>query len=348
MKKTCPFSLANSAPRILWEITSKCNLRCRHCMVYGGRNIPKDMSFDQICECIKKIREDNRIKEIWFSGGEPMVRDDIYDVIRVAAENGMTPSLSSNGTLIDEAAAERLFYCGIRYVHLSIDGICSQTHDMMRGVPGAFDKTIRAAYALRNAGIAVGASFMVTEESCDQIEQMAELANSLDLSTISFYMVEPFGRAADTYFGDRERLAKYLLEKKITIEDRYRGKNWRIEFPRLFSSVEEPLEMCHADKFLTITSDGKLGGCPWLSKTDYGYYGGNLLEVSVEEAWANCRSYINKLREARFHSTECEGCSLSDTCGRGCPAVSIYSEKYPYGYDLACKRSIHGSEEARL
>ena len=82
MKKTCPFNLKKAQPRILWEITSKCNLKCRHCLYYTeSPQIVTDLSYKQICEIVDKISEDGRIKEIWISGGEPLVRKDIYKII---------------------------------------------------------------------------------------------------------------------------------------------------------------------------------------------------------------------------------------------------------------------------
>lgn len=339
MIKTCPFNLADASPRILWEITARCNLRCKHCLYFSdGAPACRDLSLEQIRTIIDAIAEDGRIKEIWLSGGEPMMRRDILDIIGAISEKGLVPSLSSNATLIDAGNAPRLYERGIRYVHVSIDGIDAATHDSLRGVKGAFDKTLRGVEALREAGIAVGASFMATEESVDQLEQMADLAFELGISTVSFYQVEPLGRAAGKSFGQRDKLARSMAEAQRAIETKYAEHPWRLEFPRLFNGEGGPLEQCHAEKFLTITADGMLGVCPWLMKSEGAFIGGNLLEMSLDEAWPRCASHLEDVMRARKQNSVCRQCPDADRCAQGCPAVSRYTDEFPYGFDPACRR----------
>ena len=337
MLKTCPFQLENAAPRILWEITSKCNLKCAHCLYYSNSHQPScDLSLQQICEIIDQIAEDGRIREIWLSGGEPMLRKDIMEIISYISQKGLIPSLSSNGTRIDESNASELYRCGIRYVHVSIDGINAQTHDTLRGVSGAFEKTIHAVKAMRKTGIVVGASFMVTDRSINQVEAMADFAHELEISTLSFYQVEPLGRAISKDFG--QCLNEQLNQVMQRMKAKYQNVQWRLEFPRLFAGEEDILDVCHAEKFLTITSDGELGVCPWMMKSEGRFSGGNLLKTHLNEIWARNYEYIVQLKRKRREGTVCKTCPDSTFCNQGCPAVSRYSSDFPYGFDPACKR----------
>lgn len=338
MKKTCPFNLAAARPRILWEITSKCNLKCRHCLYYDeASEAVADLSYEQICRIIDKIAEDGRIKEIWISGGEPLVRKDIYQIINYVSEKNLIPSISTNGTLVTRENAKILYDGGIRYAHVSIDGGDSRTHDELRGVAGAFEKTVNGVEALTAAGIMTGVSFMVTRDSVGQVKEMMEFAKDLRMSVVSFYMVEPLGRAVGKDFGEKELLTKELEKLKAEIEAEYGEYAGRIEFPRLLTPEMEILEECHAEKFLTITADGKLGVCPWLMKSQGKFEGGNLLENRFSVAWDDCTGYIKNMKNARKHQAVCQTCQFSSECGQGCPAVSVYSEKSPKGFDLACR-----------
>ncbi len=339
MLKTCPFNLISANPRILWEITARCNLKCRHCLYYtDDKPICKDLTLSQIRRIVDKISEDGRIKEIWLSGGEPMVRKDIFDIINYISSRGLTPSLSSNGTLIRKREAEKLYSSGIRYVHISIDGSEAATHDILRGVTGAFERTMHSAKVLRESGIMVGSSFMVTQDSIDQIEKMTEMAAKMDLSTLSFYLVEPLGRAAEQNFGNRTELKNRLYELSKSLQSEYKDRAWRLEFPRLFEEKADVLEGCRGDRFLTITAAGELGVCPWLMKSAGSFAGGNLLDVSLESAWHRCREYMQSLREKRAESAACRHCSDKDICGQGCPAVSFYNDCFPFGFDTACTK----------
>lgn len=341
MKKTCPFNLATARPRILWEITSKCNLKCRHCLYYESEEaIGKDLTFEEICRIVDKIAADGRIKEVWLSGGEPLIRPDILEIITYISEKGLIPSLSTNGTLVTAENAPALFKGGIRYTHVSLDGIDAATHDWLRQTDGAFEKAVAGLRELSKNGILTGASFMVTEKSIDQVEGMLGLAEKLGLSIISFYMVEPLGRAAGSEFGDKRMLSQKLLAIKHRVDEKAIAFHGKAEFPRIFEEDMDIdiLEECHAEKFFTLTSDGKLGVCPWLMKSKGAYIGGDLRIDDFAKSVENCEQYIVSMKQNRKTQGKCGQCGQNQVCGQGCPAVSRYSSADPYGRDRACER----------
>ena len=140
MLLSCPFNLNRPANRVLWEVTGKCNMNCKHCLYFApSDNVnSNDMSTENAFQIIHQMQNDGSIDEVWLSGGEPLMRNDLLCIIKEITKCGMKPSLSTNGYLVTQCLAEKLHMCGIDYVHLSIDGINSETHDEFRQKKGLF------------------------------------------------------------------------------------------------------------------------------------------------------------------------------------------------------------------
>ena len=267
---SCPFSLDDDSTRILWEITSKCNLKCKHCLYYSSDNhLKKDMSKDEIFKVIEDISTDKTVKAIWLSGGEPLLNPDLLEIISKISSCGIKPSLSTNGTLVSSKEyAMELHRRGVDYVHLSIDGVTAEVHDEFRNVQGSFEKVMNAVDFLNHAGIVIGVTFMVTEQSIDSVEKMIALAIKKNIQVLSFYLVEPIGRGKSFEDANRPQLMLRInsIIKKARLTE---NKNLRIElFRTVESSGQEALKQCKGYNFLTITNSGELGACPWLIKSN--------------------------------------------------------------------------------
>lgn len=330
MVQSCPFTLDDNSIRILWEITSKCNLKCKHCLYYSSvTKAEPDMTTEEIFHIIDDISNDQSVKAIWLSGGEPLLKDDLFDIISKISSCGIKPSLSTNGTLIpnNEYAIE-LHKRGVDYVHLSIDGVTANVHDGLRNVPGAFDKVMKAVNYLNQAGIIVGVTFIVTKQSINSVEKMIELAINKNVQVLSFYLVEPIGRGKNFNIANRFEVMSELNEiiKKAMAANQ---SDLRIElFRTVKANGEEYLKNCKGYNFLTITNSGELGACPWFVKSQDIVKKVSLKGTSFIQAKEIVQSSMRSYLEERVnHLQQCKQCRHINYCGKGCPAVS--------GFDVA-------------
>ena len=321
----CPFNFSNDlGERVLWEITFKCNLRCRHCLYYvDEKRFSDDLTLCQIKTIVDSMKKSN-VKYIWLSGGEPLIRLDIFDIIEYITQKDIVASLSTNGTLIDsEDYANRLKKAGISYVHISLDGVSPGVHDKLRGVVGSYEKTVRAISYLVNARIKVGISFMVTETSINEVCEMIFFAKSIGVSILSFYLVAPIGRGKKIDYNDHIQLALRLKDIVDKADDKTGLKIETIRIPQKGSL----LDYCSAEKFITITNSGQLSSCPWLEKKEV-IEKASLLEMDFCEAE---KLIIERTKDyiSNWHNSICKKCIKERDCGKGCPAVCLKGQSDP-------------------
>lgn len=343
--ETCPFHLSDNEIRVLWEITSRCNMKCKHCLYYSDsfcNTSGQDLDFVNVKSIIENIAKDGRVSSIWISGGEPLVRNDIVEVCSEISKHNITPSISTNGSLLTQNLIQQLWDAGVRYMHLSIDGSSANTHDSLRQTPGAFDKLIKGLKMLAFSQIAIGASFMVTENSIGEVRGVYELAKSFGLKTLSFYTPAPLGRGKNLN-SENLFLNKQLSDVIADIEP----SDIKIETPRirLESSIDAVLPSCKGPNFLTITSTGNLGACPWLMKSPFSFNVGNLLEHPFSELVEKCQNRMLSLHKSRMENMKfCkQNCPNHNRCGRGCPALSFAdSDSEFYSIDPMCPLISNG------
>ncbi len=131
-------------------MTLRCNLHCPHCYIDAGSNLKKELTTAQGKLLIDQIAEVSRPLLI-FSGGEPLLRHDVYKLARYAADKGLTVALGSNGTLINDPVAQRLKSAGVKAVAVSIDSPVPERHDLFRGQAGAWEQALQGIDAcIRN------------------------------------------------------------------------------------------------------------------------------------------------------------------------------------------------------
>ncbi len=185
---------AASGPRqIFWELTTGCNLRCIYCRASGDELISTDdLSFAECCEVVHRIAEYSPL-ELVLTGGEPLWRRDVFGIAEYAVRYGLHVALATNGTLIDEAMAERIRDAGIRNVAVSLDGADAVMHDTFRGHQGAFDSAVRGIDLLRELGIRTEVNATVTRHNVHQLPEMVSLARRLGVRSLYLYLLQPVG-----------------------------------------------------------------------------------------------------------------------------------------------------------
>ena len=182
---------------ISWNVTLKCNLKCAHCYINAEKSkIPDELSTDGAKMLIHQITEVSRPLLI-LSGGEPLLRDDIFEIIRYGKERGLRMGMGSNGMLIDDKVAMKLKDAGMWTVAISLDSSVPKRHDEFRGVKGCWKRAVNAIKELKKVGIEVQVNCTVTQENYDEIEKIMELAENLGVDNFHLFFLVPTGRGTN-------------------------------------------------------------------------------------------------------------------------------------------------------
>jgi len=181
-------------PVVAFNCTNRCNLNCLHCYSSSTADRSNDeLSTAEAKQLLSGLAEVN-CPVVLFTGGEPLLRDDLFELLAEAGRLGLQTVISSNGTLIDSAAADKLAEVGVNYVGISIDGD-QEFHDQFRQVRGSFKAALEGIESCKKAGIKTGLRFTITKSNAGQIPFVFELAASTGVRRICFYHLIRTGRA---------------------------------------------------------------------------------------------------------------------------------------------------------
>jgi len=172
-------------PVVIWNLIRRCNLTCKHCYsISADTDFPGELSTAEIFAVMDDLKA-FRVPVLILSGGEPLLRPDIFEISRRAKDTGFYVGLSSNGTLIDESNIDRIVDAGYDYVGISLDGI-GATHDAFRRKEGAFDASMRAVRLCRQAGVKVGLRFTLTMDNAHELSALLDLVGAEEID--KFYL----------------------------------------------------------------------------------------------------------------------------------------------------------------
>ncbi len=161
-------------PVVIWNLIRRCNLTCKHCYsISADRDFPGELSTEEVYRVMDDLKRFH-VPVLILSGGEPLLRPDIFDISRHAKAMGFYVGLSTNGTLIDEAMIGRIADIGYDYVGISIDGL-KETHDRFRRLAGAYDASMRAIRLCHEKGIKVGMRFTMTQDNAQELPALLKL-----------------------------------------------------------------------------------------------------------------------------------------------------------------------------
>jgi 12,18-didecarboxysiroheme deacetylase len=186
---------ADKKPVVVWNMTRRCNLKCIHCY---SNSADIDYPGELTTEEGKKLIDDLAVfgsPVILFSGGEPLLREDLLELAQHARDRGMRAVISTNGTLITKDIADKLQKVGLSYVGVSLDGI-EKTHDRFRGKKGAFAAAIEGIRNCREAGIKVGVRFTVNKHNLADVKEMFQLLRKEKIARLCFYHLVYTGRGS--------------------------------------------------------------------------------------------------------------------------------------------------------
>ncbi len=188
-------SQADSGPRLIaWEITRRCTLSCQHCRAAAhDQSYENELTLDEVRKTLASIAA--RFKPIIIlTGGEPLLRPDLDAIITETAALGLKPVLATCGVMLTEERARELKALGIERISVSIDGQDAQRHDAFRGVPGAFEATLKGIEAAKRADLPFQTNTTITRKNADEIEALHSL--TIELGAVAFhpFLLVPTGR----------------------------------------------------------------------------------------------------------------------------------------------------------
>ena len=205
---------ANTLRLVAWETTRRCNLSCKHC-----RAVAENHPYDNELDTRASFRLLEQIKEVGnpiiiLTGGEPLLREDIFDIAAFGTKLGLRMVMAPNGTLITKDNAKKMKASGIKRISVSLDGSTPETHDAFRGLENAFKNSIQGIKIAKQAGIEFQINTTITKTNLDQIPKILTLAENLGAVAHHIFLLVPTGRG------------KYIVDSEINAKEYEETLNW--------------------------------------------------------------------------------------------------------------------------
>ncbi len=318
---------------LAFEITPRCNLNCIHCRTNASMNLKDKLSFEDITNTVDEISKEFK-PVVVLTGGEPLLRGDLFDIADFIKSKGMRVGIATNGTLVNEDTAKKIKE-HFDVASLSIDGSQSSIHDNFRGVKGAFDATINAASMFKKVGLNFIINSSFTKRNQHDIENTYKLAKKIGAGAWYMFMIVPTGRGEEIsdeliLKEDYQKILKWhfymeLEEKDIFVRptcapeyyalcDMEAKKN-NIDFTRrnLKFSTGGAKGCIAGQKIAFIGYDGEVKPCSYFLRS-----AGNILKNSFVDIWHNSKIFKD-MRDFQNYNKKCAACRYINVCG-GCRA----------------------------
>jgi 12,18-didecarboxysiroheme deacetylase len=215
---------ADKKPVVVWNVTKACNLRCIHCYASAdNKPAENELTTEEGFRLLEDLAQFG-CPVVLFSGGEPLVRPDIFDLIAYAVRLGLRAVLSTNGTLIDHALAKELKKLGLSYVGISLDGI-GEVHDRFRASKGCFEKVIQAIENCQREGLKVGLRFTINKFNAEEIPKVFDFVEEMKIPRICFYHLVYAGRGTklmeyDLSHEETRKWVDYIIDRTKELHDK--------------------------------------------------------------------------------------------------------------------------------
>jgi len=291
------------APISVWlKLTHACNLNCVYCYGKSDKPSPNELSTQELKKIIDELVEIH-VFGIHFFGGEPLLREDFFELLHYASKKGFKPSLTTNGTLVNYSVGKKLKAAGLRSATICIEGASPTSHDAIVGVPGAFKRSVNAIKTLKSLGIRVSMNFVMTKQTIREFPRVAELAEKLDVT------VSPTWFAMCGFGG-------WSKESGLTAE-------WRKNTQPILVKAKERHESrvslsagpCGVGRTTcSITPEGYVIPCEY-----HPAIAGDVRKQSLQEIWLNSE-ILKQLRTASGLKGKCGKCEQKWICLGGCRA----------------------------
>ncbi len=329
-------------PRIIaWELTRACNLKCVHCRATAvDQRDPSEYSTTDALALIQEIADycqDKPYKPmIILTGGEPLVREDIFDIAEACVTAGFRTVMAPNGTLLTEEIARRLKELGVAGLSISVDAADAEVHDVFRGVDGAFIGALQGMASARSAGLPFQINSTITRRNRQHLPDLLDLAVEQGARLLDVFMLVPTGRGEgirpeELTPEEYEDVIEWVYEKSRTAPIGVKT-TCAPHYTRVFRQKGGLKDAAAGGK----GGHGSGGGSGCMAGTSFmfishvgevypcGYFpvpAGSLREDSFEEVWENSPLF-NRLRDRQQLQGKCGDCEFRTVCG-GCRARAL-------------------------
>lgn len=318
---------------IAWEVTPRCNLKCIHCRSSSSSKLKEVFSIEDAFKLIDNIASFCSPVFV-LSGGEPLLRKDVFEIASYGTEKGFRVCLATNGTLLNDERCQKIKESGIRLVSLSIDGSRPEIHDDFRNQKGAFKLILRGIGKLKEYGIEFIINSSFTQRNQHDIPAIFHLAKESGAKAWYMFMIVPTGRGKEVF---RELISKedyetllnwhYELEreeKEVLVRptcaphyyrvfaQRSKAENLPLERRSLSFSTGGGKGCVAAQTIAFINYKGEVMPCSYFPKS-----AGNIRENSFKEIWNS--PLFKELRDFKAYKGKCGVCEYLEVCG-GCRA----------------------------
>lgn len=304
---------------ISWNVTFRCPLKCPHCYIDAREGDPRtELDTQKALGVIDQIAALGT-RVLILSGGEPLLRADIFELAAYAKESGLHVSMGTSGILIDDAVAVRMKDAGIRKAAISLDSTDPEMHDRFRGLPGAWNRTVEGIRACLRQGIGVLVNITVLRENYRQVTDIISFCEGIGVTEFQLFFLVPTGRGTgvdDITPEMYETIIHSVMDKTasgtVTIRPTCAPQYTRIRAQLGMEQAAFP--GCLAGKqYCRIYPTGDVTPCPYLPLTI-----GNVTKTPLAEIWQNS-AVLNNLRNPDLLEGKCGACGFRRVCG-GCRA----------------------------
>ncbi len=335
---------------IAWEVTGRCNLNCIHCRASAGlESHDTDFSTEEAKALIDDIAEVST-PVLVLSGGEPLLREDLFEIARYGTDKGFRMCVATNGTLVTDGVVGKMKDAGVKICSLSLDGSTAAVHDDFRKQPGAFEATLRAAETFRRNGMQFIVNSSFTNRNRHDIPAVCRLAKSIGAHAWYMFMIVPTGRGQEILSEligkeEYEEILRwhYEMEKKedeMLVRPTCAPHYYRVRLQRMkeegktftprsltFSTGGGKGCVC-AQSICFIDSRGNVQPCSYFPAA-----AGNVKKEKFGEIWRNSELF-RSLRDFGRYKGRCGECEYQNVCG-GCRAradaiLGDYLEEEPF------------------
>ncbi len=318
---------------VAWEVTRSCNLACKHCRAEAhSEPYPGECDTETAKRLIDTFPEVGS-PIIIFTGGEPMLRPDIYELAAYATAKGLRCVMAPNGTLITEESARKIREAGVLRCSISIDGADAASHDVFRGEIGAFAGAMRGIEHLKAAGIEFQINTTVTKDNLASFKDIFRLAERLGAAAWHIFLLVPMGRAARlndqvisaaeyeetlSWFYDFRKTTSMHL-KATCAPHYYRIMRQRAKAegvavtPESFGMDALTRGCLGGTGFCFISHTGQVQPCGYLELDC-----GNVFKTPFPEIWRTSKPFL-QFRDQKAYAGKCGPCEYHKVCG-GCRA----------------------------
>jgi AdoMet-dependent heme synthase len=346
---------------VAWEVTRNCNLSCVHCRAAATMG-PYEGELDTKT-CLGLLDQIQEVGDpiIILTGGEPLLRPDIFEIARYGTDRGLRMVMAPNGTLLTKSSAKKLVDAGIQRISISLDGSTKTSHDLFRGVEGAYDGALRGIQHAKDAGIEFQINTTITKTNLHEIQDIQNLAVSLGAVAHHIFLLVPTGRGkyitdqaidAETYektlnwFYDQR--GKTPLQLKATCAPHY----YRILRQRAKADGEKVTFQTYG---LDAVTRGCLGGIGFCFISHQGIAQpcgflnlncGDVTQTPFKDIWYHSEVFL-KLRDYDSLTGKCGICEYQKVCGgcraRAYEATGNYMAEEPLcSYNPAVRSHVQG------